>query len=107
MTTNSFWQQGEIQAGRVSARSPRSEDSYSQTVMEPPDVLEVRLRLGFIRSDHHARWQLEVLNPRSSELLALHSCPHFSPALLEEELAGVGARLGMLIESYLDPDPFP
>lgn len=107
MTINGFWQQGEVQSGRVSARRNALEPDYAQTCLVPPDVLEIRLRLGFIRADHHARWQLEVIDPGSRELLAMHSCPHFSPALLEEELSGVGARLGMLIESFLDPDPFP
>lgn len=107
MTTNAFWQQGEIQAGRVSARPQALDDPYTQTVLVPPSVLEVRLRLGFIPSDHHGRWQLEVIDPGSSELLAMHSAHHFALSLLDEELAGVGRRLGLLLEQFLNPDPFP
>jgi hypothetical protein len=75
--------------------------------MVPPEVLEVRVRLGFIRSDHHGRWQLEVLDPRSGELLAMHSRPHFPLSQMEEALGDVNRRLGVLLEAYLDPDPFP
>lgn len=107
MTSKAFWQQGEIQAGRPLARPLDEGSTWSQTLLVPPDVLEVRLRLGFIPREHHARWQIEVLDPQGGELLAMHSRPHFALSTLEEELRGVGARLGVLLDSYLDPDPFP
>lgn len=107
MTYEAFWAQGEVQVGRVSARSLVDEPGYSQTVLSPPDVLEVRLRLGFIPADHHGRWQLEVTDPRSRELLAMYSRPHFPLSLCNEALADVGNRLAVLLESYLNPDPFP
>ena len=107
MTTNAFWQQGEVQVGRFSSDRCLSDDSWFQTCLSPPTVLEIRLRLGFIRADNHGRWQLEVLDPSGGELLALVSRPHFWLGGLEEELAEVGRRLGVILESYLDPDPFP
>lgn len=107
MTTNAFWQQGEVQAGRSLARHQPQYPDYAQTILCPPDVLEVRLRLGFIPADRHGRWQLEVIDPGSGELLAMESRPHYDLSELEETLASVGARLGVLLDSYLDPDPFP
>lgn len=107
MTNNAFWQQGEIQAGRALPRHHFPGDAWNQTALVPPDVLEVRLRLGFIPGDHHGRWQLEILDPRSGELLALHSRPHFPISTTEEALAEVGVRLGALLDGFLDPDPFP
>lgn len=107
MTNDGFWQQGEVQTGRASARPQFPHDGYQQTVLSPPDVLEVRLRLGFIRADHHGRWQLEVIDPRSRELLAMYSRPHFVLSQLDESLADAGNRLGILLADYLDPDPFP
>jgi hypothetical protein len=73
----------------------------------PPGVLEVRVRLGFIPSDHHGRWQIEVVEPQAGELLAMHSCPHFALSMLDEEMQAVGVRLRVLLEGFLDPDPFP
>lgn len=107
MTTNAFWQQGEVQSGRVSVRTSSLEWAHHQTVLVPPEVVEIRLRLGFIPGDHHGRWQLEVIDPGSNELLALYSRPHFPLSTTEEALAEVGARLGALLEDYLNPDPFP
>jgi hypothetical protein len=107
LTTNAFWQQGEVQAGRALARHHDGSTDWNQTLLVPPDVLEVRLRLGFIRADNHGRWQFEVLDPRGRELLAMYSRPHFPLDELEETLAEVGRRLGLLLEAYLDPDPFP
>lgn len=107
MTINAFWQQGEVQAGRASARPFVVEPGWSQGAMVPPACLEVRLRLGFIPADHHGRWMIEVLDPATKELLAMYSTPHFAISQLEEEMAAVGVRLAVLVDSYLDPDPFP
>lgn len=75
-------------------------------MLVPPDILEIRVRLGFIPHDRHGRWQVEVLDPSTGELLAMHSMPHFDLHDVEQELGGVGARLGMLLEAFLNPDPF-
>jgi len=107
LTTNAFWQQGEVQAGRVSARPYALSDGYQQTVLAPPDVLEVRIRLGFIRGDHHGRWLVEVIDPSGGELLAMYSRPHFALSQVDESLADLGRRVGVLLADYLDPDPFP
>jgi len=107
LTNSAFWQQGEVQSGRASVRTSVPEWSHHQTVLVPPEVLEMRLRLGFIPGDHHGRWQLEVLDPGSNELLALYSRPHFPLSLTDEALGEVGRRIGVLLENYLNPDPFP
>jgi len=107
LTNSSFWQQGEIQAGRPSARRHDLGVDHHQTVLVPPEILEVRLRLGFIPGDHHGRWQLEVVDPGSNELLAMYSCPHFALSTIDQTLSGVGNRLAVLLEDYLNPDPFP
>lgn len=82
-------------------------ESWRQSVLVPPDVLEIRLRLGFIRPSHHGRWQLEVIDPSGNELLAMESMPHFAISEWEDRLGDLGSRIRLLVESYLDPDPFP
>lgn len=107
MTSNAFWQQGEIQAGRASSRPLPLEQDWAQTLLVPPDLLEVRLRLGFIIPDKHMRWQIEVTDPSTKELLALHSVPHRPLEDLEDTFAIVGARLWQIVEPLANPDPFP
>jgi len=107
LTNNGFWQQGEVQSGRVSVRTSVPEWAHHQTVLVPPETLEVRVRLGFIPGDHHGRWQLEVIDPGSRELLALYSRPHFPLSMMDDALEEIGHRLGVLLEGYLNPDPFP
>ena len=107
MTSKAFWQQGEIQAGRSLARRSDPSTSWSQTLLCPPDVLEIRLRLGFIPGEHHGRWMIEALDPQGGELLAMSSCPHFDVLDLPEAMQDVGLRLHDLLEPLLNPDPFP
>lgn len=107
MTSSAFWTQGEIQAARALGRFPIDPERWQQTVLVPPDVLEVRLRLGLIPGDNHGRWQLEVVDPTCNELLALHSAPAWRLADLDLEMAAVGNRISLLLEAYLNPDPFP
>lgn len=107
MTTNAFWQQGEVQAGRSLARPHDDLTSWAQTLLLPPDVLEIRLRLGFILPDHHGRWLLEALDPTRSELLAMASQPHFAVHDLADVMQDVGVRLHDMLGPLIDPDPFP
>lgn len=107
MTSRAFWQQGEIQAGRSLARHYDLPVSWTQTLLMPPDVLEVRLRLGFIAAEGHGRWQIEVIDPQGSELLAMHSKPHFPLEELFDEMSAIGNRLALLLEGLVNPDPFP
>jgi hypothetical protein len=107
LTSNAFWQQGEVQAGRSLARPYTPFDSWAQQVLVPPDVLEVRLRLGLIPYDHHGRWLCEVIDPTNRELLAMASMPHFDLRSWEQEAAGAFNRLCASVEDFLNPDPFP
>ena len=107
MTSNAFWQQGEVQAGRSLARPFDGSTSWTQTLLMPPDVLELRLRLGFILPDHHGRWMIEALDPQGSELLAMRSCPHFSIHDLPDEMQTIGLALHDLMEPLMNPEPFP
>ena len=107
MTTNAFWQQGEVQAGRASARPHLAEAPYEQTLLLPPDLVEVRLRLGFIPGDNHMRWQVEAIDPATGELLAMHSKPHHHLSNYEEGLEQAIVRLRLTLSYVLNPDPFP
>src|SRR3546814_1639905 len=65
------------------------------------------MRISDWSSDVCSSDLLEVSNPSSGELLAMYSRPHFALSGLDQALADVGRRLGVLLDDYLDPDPFP
>lgn len=106
MTSNAFWTQGEVQVGRRSSDPAPVDLHWTQGVLVRPPVLEVRLRVGLIPQDDHVRLQLEVLNPSTSELLAMHSIPHRPLSELDDEMARMGVRLRDVFDQYLDRDPF-
>lgn len=106
MTNRAFWHQGEVQVGRPSARTTVHPEEWIQTVLVPPAVIEVQVRLGMIPTENHLRWQIEVLDPSTSELLALATRPACALVELEEELRTVVARLMRLFGPLLDLDPF-
>lgn len=107
MTSSAFWTQGEVQAGRSLARPHDLETSWQQTLLAPPPVLEVRVRLGFIPGEDHGRWMIEALDPQGGELLAMASRPHFPLHDAGDALAEVGRRLYDILEPLINPDPFP
>ena len=80
--------------------------SWEQTLLAPPEVVEVRLRIGVIAGEDHMRWQLEVMDPRTKELLAMEAHPAARFSNLADELPAMGARLWELLSSVTNPDPF-
>lgn len=106
MTNHAFWQQGEIQVGRPSARALIHPEEWVQTMLLPPRVLEIQIRLGIIAEENHLRWQIEAMDPSTKELLALCSRPACRLADLEDELGAVVNRLLRLLGPVLDLDPF-
>lgn len=107
MTTNAFWTQGEVQAGRSLARHPALDETWTQTLLYPPTVAEMRLRVGMIPSEDHLRWQIELLDPQTGEMLAMISRPGRRLSDLEHELSAIGSHLWRLYEGVTNPDPFP
>lgn len=107
MTSKAFWTQGEVQAGRSLARHPALDEAWSQTLLMPAALFEIRVRIGGIPQENHLRWQIEALDPQTQELLAMVSRPACKLSDLELELSDIGNRLWLLFESLTNPDPFP
>lgn len=106
MTTNAFWQQGEVQVGRVLPQPFAVDTEHAQVVLWPPRVLEARLRIGWVPEEDHLRWQVEIVDPSTQELLALHAAP-------SRRISEVGyvptepvRRLERLLPPILNPEPF-
>jgi len=51
-------------------------NSWEQGALFAGATVEVILRVGIVPSVDHAQFQLEVVDPRSHELLAMRSWPH-------------------------------
>ena len=106
MTNNVFWQQGEIQAGRVIPRPHAVDLAHTQTVLWPPLAIEINVRVGLIPSEDHLRWMIEMKDPGTHELLALRSAwarriseVGYWPTQLAREIEA-------MLPAVLDPDPF-
>ena len=107
MTNSGFWQPGEVQSGRSSARTPVSGTSWRQTTLMPPPVLEMRLRVGLLPSEDHLRWQVEAMDPLTKELLAMHSNPAGRISTRQADLQRAWHVLAEMLNAALDLDPFP
>lgn len=79
-----------------------SKSDAPQSVLFPPDVLEVTLTFGFVPSQQHGQWQLEARNPTDGQLLAMVAHPHFElPQLLGTFVLATEAMVTMIQEHLL------
>lgn len=106
MTINAFWNQGEVQAGRVFSRPQSVEADHEQRVFWPPAVLEARIRIGWIPREDHLRWQIEVIDPACQELLAMNSAYHRLISKHGYVPLEIVHRLARFLPPILDPDVF-
>jgi hypothetical protein len=77
-------------------KEPAMSDWYQQA-LTPPDVVELRIRLGLIPTQEHAQGLVELLDPVTGILIAQYSVPHRPmanwPSLLEELYLKAGRLL--------------
>jgi hypothetical protein len=78
-------------------------DWYQQT-LTPPDVVELRLRLGLVPERDHAQVMVELLDPMTSVQIAQWSIPHVPlarwQAALEEAVQKAQEYVGDTIEPF-------
>lgn len=78
-------------------------DWYQQT-LTPPDVLELRLRLGVIPERNHAQAMVELVDPMTGVQVAQWSAPHVHldgwMTLLEEAARKATGYLADAIEPF-------
>jgi len=53
---------------------------WYQQVLTPPDVFEVRIRLGVVPETDHAQCLVEIFDPVTGVQMGMKSCPHDSIA---------------------------
>lgn len=78
-------------------------DWYQQT-LTPPDVIEVRIRLGIVVEASHAQAMVELVDPMSGVQIARWSAPHARAdawmMLLQEATDKAAQYLGDHLEPF-------
>lgn len=79
---------------------------WLQVPLVPHDDLEVTTRLLYDRVGRRARYQVEVTNPVTKELLALRSRPFHEGLSYTEAQEKADEWRDQAVQALLDPDPF-
>lgn len=80
-----------------------TDPAWSQPGLFPPDVVEITLRVGVVRSQDHLQWQLEASNATDGTLMRLESCPHRVMAQAADALAQMGRQLALALDEVCGP----
>lgn len=102
MTNRGFWTQGETQVGRVLSQPHAVDLSWRQEALFPPLMVEGTLRLGVVPADDHLRWQIEVSDPATKELIAMQSAWGRSLRGTQVLTAEPVNRLEQLLADYVE-----
>lgn len=77
---------------------------WYQTSLLQRDVIECRIRLGFVPETDHVQAQVEVFDPTTGVIIAQWACPHSGLsqwlALLEEATAKARGYIAQTIEPF-------
>lgn len=88
------------------ANASQGSQRWVQTTVFPPEHVMATVRLAWIRETGHAQWQIEVQDPITNELFAMHSVPHRDARSASEALEVALQDLAALWVEVTDPDPF-
>lgn len=78
-------------------------DEWTQTMLLPPEAVEVRLRVGVVPERDHVQLQVEVVDPATKAVLAMWSRPHVP---LDSWSHAVGEAFSKVLEhlgAMIDP----
>ncbi len=106
MTKNVPLHQGKDAVGRPSPLISRPETSWRQTLMVPPELVTVRLDLGWSPGQNVGMFAGEVYVSDSRELLALEVHPARTYTHQEAWLRCAQAWQAEMIRAVFDSDPF-
>jgi hypothetical protein len=79
---------------------------WAQTVLFPPDCVQVLLQVHRAAGRPHFCLAIEVSDPHTKELLALHVDPTRKPRRDLDLPGQLAATLGQLLGDVLNPSPF-
>lgn len=77
---------------------------WYQQVLTPPDVVEVRIRLGLVHQADHAQVLVEMFDPMTNVMQAQASVPHMAlaewPSLLEWAVSKANDWIAESVEPF-------
>ena len=106
MTIEGYSQQGEGSVGRGFAGPSRPATSWRQTLLVPPEIVTVRLDLGWDQPSHVGMFAAEAYVTGSKELLALEVHPLRCYDHLGDWLGRAQQWQADVVRSLFDVDPF-
>jgi len=98
--------QGEGSVGRGFAGLNRADTSWRQTLLVPPEMVTVRLDLGWYSPDKVGMFAAEAWTAGTRELLALEVHPARRYDHLGDWLGAAQQWQADVVRSLFDPDPF-
>lgn len=79
---------------------------WIQTGLVPPDHIEAVVRVLYTPQQRRARYQIELSNPNTRELLAMRSRPFHDSVSFDEAFSLAAIWLREAVRVVCDPDPF-
>jgi hypothetical protein len=79
------------------------DNDWYQQMLTPPDVIEVRIRIGVIPSADHVQAQVELVDPQTSILVGQWSKPHGRMTNLRTSIAWAAAKAIEAVEETIPP----
>ena len=107
MTNNVPLHQGEDAVGRPSPINSRPETSWRQTLLVPPELVTVRLDLGWHRKEHVGMFAGEAYVSGTRELLAVEVHPSRRYGEMEDWLGEAQRWQHEIVRAVFDVEPFP
>lgn len=106
MTTSRNSQQGEGSASRRDTSSAVGGPSWIYPGIVPLDNLQVTVRVLYDGHSRAGRYQVEVTNPSTKELVAMRSRPYAKGLSARETQEEAYEWAYEAVRQLLDPDPF-
>jgi hypothetical protein len=76
---------------------------FRQLLMMPPDLWELRIRLGAIESERHLQLLVETVDPKTHELLSAWSMHHLDLEHLDRALALLDLQAREAVRALREP----
>ena len=76
---------------------------WYQQALTPPQVIQATLRVGWIPSENHLQWHIDVQDPTTSVLIAQESSPHVGNNNVRALLEECSRRMLRLLEETAEP----
>lgn len=78
-------------------------NTWTQESLFPPEVVEIRIRIGIVRDAEHCQFLTEVVDPIGGKLLAMVSRPHVPLSGAADAWIDVAREAAKLVGEHTGP----